>query len=92
METQKMLASISADTSLIEEKLNLLFEVFPEHFPDQFLGVVSGLINNVVFVNDSVAVSASGSLDVVCTLDFDVAAYDQVMTAARAFKAHVTHE
>lgn len=92
MVIDKMLASISADTSLIEEKLNRLFEVFPEHFSDEFLGMVSGLLNNVVFVNGSVAVGAGGSFDVVCVFDFDAAPYDQVMTAARAFKTNLAHK
>lgn len=92
MDANKKLASISADTSRIEEKLNRLLEVFPEHFPDELFGMVSGLLNNVVFVNDPVAAGAGGTLNAVCIIDFDSAAYDQVMTATRAFKADLTHK
>ena len=87
-----MLTSISVDISLVEEKLNRLLEVFPEHFPDELLGMISGLLNNVVFVNGYVAASTGGTLNAVCICDFDSAAYDQVMTAARAFKADLTHK
>jgi hypothetical protein len=92
MVIDKMLASISADTSLIEEKLNRLFEVFPKHFSDELLGMVSGLLNHLVFVDGPVAVGAGGTLDIVCIFDFDSAAYDQIMTAARAFKVDLTHK
>jgi hypothetical protein len=92
MAIDKMLAFISADTSLIEEKLNRLFEVFPKHFSDELLGMVSGLLNNVVFVNGPVAVGAGGALDIVCVFDFDAASYDQVMTAAGAFKTNLAHK
>lgn len=92
MAIDKMLASISADISLIKEKLNRLLEMLSNHFSDELLSMVSGLLNNVVFVNCSVAVRAGGPLDVVCILDFDAAAYDQIMTAARACKADLAHK
>ena len=92
MAIDKMQASISADTSLIEKKMSCLLEMFPNHFSGELYRMVSGLLNNVVFVNGPIAVRASGSLDIVCVLDFDAAAYDQVMTAARAFKADLTHK
>lgn len=92
MAIDKMLASISADTSLIKEKLNRLFEMLSNHFSDELRSMVSCLLNNVVFVNGSVAVRADGPLEVVCILDFDAAAYDQIMTPARTFKAELTHK
>lgn len=92
MEKENMLVSITADTSMVEKKLGLLLEVLPEHVSDEFLSVISGLLNDVVFVNYPITVGAGGTLNFVCTLDFDAAAYDQVMAAARTFKANVTHK
>ncbi|MEH0874635.1 hypothetical protein QM999_07870 [Pectobacterium cacticida] len=92
MNTGQMLASISADTSRIEEKVALLLKVLPERVSDEFRCVVTGLFNNIVFVDSSVAVGASGSLDIICILDFDPATYNQVMSAARALEADFTHK
>lgn len=92
MAINKILASITADTSLIEEKLNRLLEVFPKHFSDELLRMVSGLLDNVILVNGPAAARACSTLDIVCVLDFDSATYDQIMTAAGAFKADLTHK
>ncbi|WP_190311405.1 hypothetical protein [Pantoea sp. F_18] len=93
MEIKKeVVTSVSADFRLIEEKINHLLEVFPEHFSDEFFSVISGLLNNVIFVNHSLTVCAGGSFDVVCIFDFDTTAYDEVMAAARALKVNLTHK
>ncbi|MFJ5428988.1 hypothetical protein ACIPUP_07460 [Pectobacterium actinidiae] len=92
MKEKQMLASISADTSRIEEKVALLLKVLPERVSDEFRGVVTSLFNNIVFVDSPVTVGASGSLDIICILDFDTATYNQVISTARAFEADLTHE
>ncbi|MER3384904.1 hypothetical protein ABRP89_16420 [Pectobacterium aroidearum] len=92
MKTKQMLAPISADTSRIEEKVALLLKVLPERVSDEFRSVVTGLFNNIVFVDSPVAVGAGSSLDIICILDLDTTAYNQIMSTARAFKADFTHK
>lgn len=92
MEPKKMLVSISADTSILEEKIKSLFEVLPEHIPDEFFRMISGLPGDIVFANSSPAIGTGGAFDIIYTLDFDAAAYGQIMTAARAFKGNITHQ
>ncbi|CAH0199153.1 hypothetical protein SRABI13_01684 [Erwinia aphidicola] len=82
-----MLASIKADTSGIERKLQALLELLPEHIPDQFGSMLSDLVDDIILVNGTPAVAAGGSFDIVCVADFSGTAYDKVMAAARAFKA-----
>lgn len=87
-----MLASIKADTSGIEKKLQALLEVLPEHLPDQFGSMLSDLVDNIILVNGSSAVAAGGAFNIVCVADFSGAVYDEVMSAARAYKADsITH-
>lgn len=92
MKKTKMLASITADTSRIESKITGLLEMFPEHIPDEILGIFSRLTNEVILVNGSVTVATDGSFNVVYAMDFDTTAYDEVMSAARAFKFNLAHE
>ncbi|ENV4610216.1 TPA: hypothetical protein ACHJ3T_004920, partial [Escherichia coli] len=91
MKKAKMLASIAADTSRIESKISALLEVLPEHVPDKLVDMVAGLICDIRFVNDPPAVGTSGSFDILYVLDFDPAAYSEVMAAARAFKVNLVH-
>ncbi len=88
----KMLASIVADTSMMESKISALLEVLPEHVPDELLSMITGLFSNIVFVNSSPAIGAGGSFNIVYALDFNAATYSQVMAAARAFKGNITHQ
>ena len=92
MKNAKMLALITADTSRIESKISALLEVLPEHVTDEFLGVLSRLANEIILVNGSVTVATDGSFNVVHAMDFDTTAYDEVMSAARAFKFNLAHE
>ncbi|BAS41074.1 hypothetical protein AB28_5596 [Raoultella ornithinolytica 2-156-04_S1_C2] len=87
-----MLALITADTSRIESKISALLEVLPEHVTDEVLGVLSRLANEIILVNGSVTVATDGSFNVVHAMDFDTTAYDEVMSAARAFKFNLAHE
>lgn len=87
-----MLASIKADTSRIEGKIQELFEMLPEHIPDELLSILSGLADNVIFVNDSATVITDGVFDIVYALDFSPTAYNEVMTAIRALKTDVAHK
>lgn len=89
---KKMPASISMDTSILEEKIHMLLEVLPEHIPDKLLDMVTGLLSNIVFMNFPSTVSTGGTFDIVCVLDFDATAYSQIMSAARAFKTNLAHE
>lgn len=92
MKNAKMLALITADTSRIESKISALLEVLPEHVTDEVLGVLSRLANEIILVNGSVTVATDGSFNVVHVMDFDTTAYDEVMSAARAFKFNLAHE
>ncbi|HDR2710777.1 hypothetical protein RZP48_01985 [Enterobacter asburiae] len=87
-----MLASISADTSILKAKSQKLLEMFPEHIPDQLLCMISSLLSDIVFVDGPPAVSAGGAFNIVYALDFNTAAYSQVMAAARTLKINPTHE
>ncbi|MGS3448547.1 hypothetical protein ACB376_11145 [Klebsiella electrica] len=91
MKKAKLLASITADTSRIESKISALLEVLPEHVTDEILSVFSRLANEVILVNGPVAIAADGSLNIVHSLDFDPTAYNEIMSAARAFKFNLAH-
>ncbi|HBU2832605.1 TPA: hypothetical protein ACHVVP_004665 [Klebsiella pneumoniae] len=91
MKKAKVLASITADTSRIESKISELLEVLPEHVPDKLIDMVKRLIVNVRFVNDSPAVSAGSSLNILYTLDFDLTEYSEILAAARALKVNLAH-
>ncbi|AUU92123.1 hypothetical protein C2U55_25100 [Enterobacteriaceae bacterium ENNIH3] len=86
-----MLASIKADTSRIEEKIQGLFEMLPEHVPDHLLSIISSLSGEIILVNNTPAVITGGTFDVLYALDFSPTAYNEVMTAIRAFKTDFTH-
>ncbi len=86
-----MLASIKTDTSRIEEKIQGSLEVLPEHIPDHLLSVISSLSGEIILVNDASAVITGGALNVFYALDFSPTAYNEVMTAIRAFKTDFTH-
>ncbi|TPG62575.1 hypothetical protein EAH77_08780 [Ewingella americana] len=64
MELKNRLASISADTSLIEEKLERLLEVFPDHISDELFGMATGLLNKIVLMNSPIAVIASSPFNI----------------------------
>ncbi|ALR75819.1 hypothetical protein AO703_05725 [[Enterobacter] lignolyticus] len=87
-----MLVRVSADTSILKEKADALLEMFPEHIPDQLLCMISSLLSDIVFVNGPPAVSTGGAFNIVYALDFNTAAYSQVMAAARTLKINLTHE
>ncbi|MEH3826371.1 hypothetical protein POX09_12150 [Enterobacter roggenkampii] len=87
-----MLVRVSADPSILKEKVDALLEMFPEHIPDQFLCMISSLHSDIVFVNGPPAVSTGGAFNIVYALDFNTAAYSQVMAAARTLKINLTHE
>nr|WP_199557770.1 hypothetical protein [Enterobacter roggenkampii] len=87
-----MLVRVSADTSILKEKVDALLEMFPEHIPDQLLCMISSLLSDIVFVNGPPAVSTGGAFNIVYALDFNTAAYSQVMAAARTLKINLTHE
>lgn len=88
----KMLASIAADTSMMESKISALIEVLPEHVPDELLCMITCLFSDIVFVNSSPTIGTGGTFNIVYALDFNAATYSQVMTTARAFKTNVAHE
>lgn len=92
MEQKGMLVSITADTSRIERKLTTLLEMFPEHISDEFLSMLTGLSGNIIFADGLPAVSTCGAFDIIYSLDFDSAAYDEVVAAARAFKGNIIHQ
>jgi hypothetical protein len=92
MEAKNMLASLKVDTSRIEAKINSLLEVFPEGRLEHLLDLFPCLLDKIVFVDSSVAVVTRGSFDIVYTLDFDAAAYSQIMTTAGTLKAYLTHK
>lgn len=92
MPYQNMLVSISADTSIIEAKIQALLEVLPERIPDQLLCMILSLPGDITFVDSPPAVSTGGTCDIVCTPDFNAAAYSQVMAAARTLKTNLAHE
>ncbi|AZR64356.1 hypothetical protein SB6095_05259 [Klebsiella quasivariicola] len=91
MKKAKMLASITADTSRIESKMSALLEVLPEHVTDEVLCILSRLTNEIILVNGPVAIAADGSFNIVHVMDFDSTAYNEVMSAARAFKFNLAH-
>lgn len=91
MKKAKLLASITADTSRIEGKISALLEVLPEHIPDKLIDMVTRLIGDIRFVNDSPAVGTGGSFDIIYTLDFDTTTYSEVMAAAGALKVNLAH-
>ncbi|HAT3770920.1 TPA: hypothetical protein I8627_003797 [Citrobacter freundii] len=88
----KMLASITADTSMMESKIPALLEVLPEHVPDDLLCMITSLLSDIVFVNSSPTIGAGGAFNIIYTLDFNAATYSQVMSAAKAFKGNITHQ
>jgi len=92
METKKILASISADTSILNDKLQALLEVLPEHVPDELLSMITGLLSDIVFVNSSPAIGTGGTFNIIYALDFNPATYSQAMTTARTFKTNLAHE
>ena len=87
-----MLACVSADTSILKEKVDALLEVLPEHVPDDLLSLITSLLSDIVFVNSSPTIGTGGAFNIVYTLDFNAATYSQVMAAARAFKGNITHQ
>ncbi len=87
-----MLACISADTSILKEKVHALLEVLPEHIPDELLSMITGLLSDIVFVNCSPTIGTGATFNIVYALDFNTATYSQVMTTARAFKTNLAHE
>lgn len=87
-----MLASIIADTSRIESKISELFEVLPKHVPDDFLSILPGLTDSIIFANSPFAVNANAPVDIVYALNFDLVAYCEVMSASRTFKPDVAHK
>jgi hypothetical protein len=86
MNNSKHLASLSMDASAIQSKLDGLLEVLPESILDELRSMLFGLLSNVILVNGAAAIGAGSSLDVVYALDFDTAAYDKVLSAARTLK------
>jgi hypothetical protein len=88
----KMLANVSADTSILKERVDALLEVLPEHVPDEFLSMITGLPGDIVFVNSPPAVSTVGAFNIIYTLDFNTAAYSQIIAAAGTLKTNLTHE
>ncbi|WP_370559407.1 hypothetical protein NMD70_06630 [Edwardsiella tarda] len=92
MEQEKTLASVTADTSRIQEKLNALLEVLPEHVPNELFSIIFSLLGDVILVDSSPTVSAGGSINIVYALDFDTTAYNEVMAASRAFKINFAHK
>ncbi|MFC3191434.1 hypothetical protein ACFSKS_02365 [Pseudocitrobacter faecalis] len=92
MKNKKMLACVSADTSILKDKVDALLEVLPEHIPNDLLSMITGLFSDIVFMNSSPTIGAGGTLNIVYALDFNAATYSQVMTTARAFKGNITHQ
>ncbi|MEZ2378889.1 hypothetical protein [Enterobacter sp. RCC_40] len=87
-----MLVRVSADTSILKEKVDALLEVLPEHVPDELLSMITGLLSDIVFVNSSPTIGTGGTFNIVYALDFNAAAYSQIMAAARTLKINLTHE
>ncbi|QIG29970.1 hypothetical protein FY044_17680 [Leclercia adecarboxylata] len=92
MKNNKMLACISADTSILKEKVDALLEVLPEHAPDELLSMITGLLSDIAFVNSSPTIGTGTTFNIVYALDFNAATYSQIMTTARAFKTNLAHE
>ncbi|MEG2664504.1 MAG: hypothetical protein RR962_18830 [Hafnia sp.] len=92
MKNKMMLACVSADTSILKEKVDTLLEVLPEYVPDELLSMITGLLSDIVFVNNSPTIGTGGTFNIVYALDFNAATYSQVMTTARAFKTNLAHE
>ena len=87
-----MLACVSADTSILKEKVDALLEVLPDHVPDELLSMIARLLSDIVFVNSSATIGTGGTFNIVYALDFNAAEYSQVMTTARALKTNLAHE
>lgn len=92
VKNKEMLACVSADTSILKEKIDALLEVLPEHVPDELLSMITGLFSDIVFVNSSPTIGTGGPFNIVYALDFNAATYSQVLTTAGAFKTNLAHE
>lgn len=87
-----LLVSVKFDTSKVDKKIEEIQSTLPEGVFEFFRDVVSGLPGEVILSDVPSTGGAPGVSEVVCTLDFDPGAYDKILSAARAFKAHLTHQ
>lgn len=79
------------DTCLIDKKRQELPEVLAGALPDKLSGMFASLVDNIILVNGSPTSLAGSIFDIVYTLNFDTTIYDQVLAAARTFKANFAH-
>ncbi|VEB72406.1 Uncharacterised protein [Providencia rustigianii] len=91
MNKDRMLVSIVFDTRKLDEKLQEVASLLPHGFTERFLNQCPSLTDNVIFCNDSGAVSAGVTNQIIYFLDLDAGFYSQILSAARAFKANFTH-
>nr|WP_235843717.1 hypothetical protein [Morganella psychrotolerans] len=88
----QLLVSVKFDTSKVDKKIEEIQSTLPEGVFEFFRDVISGLLGEVILSDISSAGGALSVSEVVCTLDFDPGAYDKILSTARAFKAHLTHQ
>ncbi|PHM64275.1 hypothetical protein [Xenorhabdus sp. KJ12.1] len=89
---EPILASIKFDTSKLDKKIDELKSLFLEDIHEDFLGVITGLSENVIFTDNPATRSTGGAVEVVYFLDFDAGAYNKVTMAIRALKRNLTHK
>ncbi|ETS31071.1 hypothetical protein BB987_09175 [Photorhabdus temperata] len=98
MEIKKpILASIHLDASELKDQINTLVELLRlepcllEGIRDEFLGIIFGLLDDVILTDGLPAFTANGSIDITYFLKFDLGSYNKVIAAMRARVVDLTH-
>ena len=71
--------------------LHHLSEVISENISDKNRSMVTGLLNDILFVDNSAAMDASDSGSIINIADFGPTVYGEIVVAAWALKRNVTH-
>ena len=65
--------------------------MFTEEISDEYRGMFTGLLDKVILVDSTPAVSTSGVVNIVHITDFCSGVYGEIVITARAFKLNVAH-
>ena len=65
--------------------------MFIEEISDEYRGMFTGLLDDVILMDSAPAVSASGAGNIVHIVDFCSGVYGEIVITARAFKWNVAH-
>ena len=72
-------------------RIHHLFGGLPEKISDEYRGMLTGLLDKVIFIDSSRAAGAGGTCGVVYIADFCPTMYGEVVVAAWTLKRNITH-